>query len=196
MAWTQLIKSALEIDFYFLGVVGNTSNLNYWGWGRRIVSSRSPWATHWDSVLKKGRKERKRKRGRGRGREGKRERVRNGWGWAGRQGPWLSAKATWPTAILDKLIFSVKQINKQNPHASQHFHQKLIYWDIYAKTVNANYMMCCQSGFQYWLGERKGCSHWWGEAVWTNIRTLWGLRPGRSFSVQTFTQAASDNWVS
>lgn len=28
MAWTHLIKSALEIDFYFLDVVGNTSNLN------------------------------------------------------------------------------------------------------------------------------------------------------------------------
>lgn len=81
------------------------------------------------------------------------------------------------TAILDKLTFSIKQTNKEKKKTLSCFSALPSETDLleyFCKNSNAYYMMYCQSGFQYWSGERKGCSLWSREAIWTNVRTLWG----------------------
>lgn len=83
MAWTHLIKSALEIDFYFLGVVGNTSNLNI---GAEVGGLKFQVTLSYTLRLciKKGEKGEKEGEGEG-GTEGGEKRERNGWVGVGRE---------------------------------------------------------------------------------------------------------------
>lgn len=154
------------------------------GRGRRIASSRPAWVTQWDSVLKKKKKDRD-----------KHTHKEDGGSEQGDRGHGHLLK------LLDLLPFWINYLfsktNKKPHHASQHFHLKLIYWDIYAKTVNAYYTDgCCRSPILIGGGAEKKLFPLVMRSSLDKCKNTRGMRPRRSFSVQTFTHAASDNWAS
>lgn len=91
-------------------------------------------------------------------------------------------------------MFSIKQTKPSR--ASRHFHLKPTYWNISAKTVNAYHYDVLSKWLLILIWGKKSLFPLWREAVGTNVKNTMRERPGRSFSVQTLTQPASDNWAS
>lgn len=106
---------------------------------------------------------------------------------------WPSAKGTWPTAILDKLMFSIKQTKPSR--ASQHFHLKATHWTISAENSKCVLLWCAvKVASNTDLGKEKFVPIAKGSSL-DKCKNTMRERPGRSFSVQTLTHPASDNWA-
>ena len=92
---------------------------------------------------------------------------------------WSFAKDAWPAAILDKLMFSVKQAFK-NPHASQCLHQNCRLTGTLMKKQTVQIIWCF---VKYCREKGKSCSHWEQENIrdffifyfWTHLKKLWAV---------------------
>lgn len=91
-------------------------------------------------------------------------------------------------------MFSIKQTKPSR--ASQHFHLKPTYWNISAKNSKCISLWCVvKVASNTDLGKEKFVPIVKGSSL-DKYKNTMRERPGRSFSVQTLTQPASDNWAS